>query len=75
MTAKAKAKSHRKRLTFDALAGAMSGCLARFAVGPLDVLKIRFQVLYHQPIRRAFKRSWLLAAVITICSGCRPQAR
>lgn len=44
MTAKAKAKSHRKRLTFDALAGAMSGCLARFAVGPLDVLKIRFQV-------------------------------
>lgn len=40
----AKTKSHRKRAAFDAMAGAMSGCLARFAVGPLDVLKIRFQV-------------------------------
>ena len=28
----------------DALAGAISGCISRIVVGPLDVIKIRFQV-------------------------------
>jgi len=37
-------KPRKKRAAFDAAAGAVSGCIARFAVGPLDVLKIRFQV-------------------------------
>jgi solute carrier family 25 thiamine pyrophosphate transporter 19 len=30
--------------TANAMAGALAGCIARFVVGPLDVLKIRFQV-------------------------------
>ncbi len=33
----------RNRAVLDALAGATAGCIARFVVGPLDVLKIRFQ--------------------------------
>lgn len=37
-------KAERQRAFLDATAGAMAGCVARFAVGPLDVLKIRFQV-------------------------------
>lgn len=32
------------RLVLDAIAGALSGCIARVVVGPLDVVKIRFQV-------------------------------
>ena len=33
----------RNRAVLDAVAGAAAGCVARFVVGPLDVLKIRFQ--------------------------------
>lgn len=33
-----------KRIAVDATAGAIAGCIARFVVGPLDVIKIRFQV-------------------------------
>ena len=33
----------RNRAVLDAVAGAAAGCIARFVVGPLDVLKIRFQ--------------------------------
>ena len=33
----------RNRAVLDAVAGATAGCIARFVVGPLDVLKIRFQ--------------------------------
>ena len=33
----------RNRAVLDAVAGATAGCVARFVVGPLDVLKIRFQ--------------------------------
>lgn len=32
------------RAVADAVAGAVSGAVARFVIGPLDVLKIRFQV-------------------------------
>lgn len=32
------------RVVVDAAAGAIAGCIARFIVGPLDVIKIRFQV-------------------------------
>ncbi len=34
----------RKRIVIDATAGAIAGAIARFIVGPLDVVKIRFQV-------------------------------
>jgi solute carrier family 25 thiamine pyrophosphate transporter 19 len=36
--------SKKKRLGLDAAAGALSGAISRFLVGPLDVVKIRFQV-------------------------------
>lgn len=38
-------KPHIHRGAFvDAIAGAISGCISRFVVGPLDVIKIRFQI-------------------------------
>lgn len=38
-------KAKRKhRVASDALAGALAGAVSRFIVGPLDVVKIRFQV-------------------------------
>lgn len=42
------APQHPKYL--DALAGAIAGCIARIILGPLDVIKIRFQVQL-EPIR------------------------
>jgi solute carrier family 25 thiamine pyrophosphate transporter 19 len=33
-----------RKVSLDALAGALAGCVSRFVVGPLDVVKIRFQV-------------------------------
>jgi hypothetical protein len=41
-----------RKVSLDATAGAMAGCLSRFVVGPLDVIKIRFQVQI-EPIRAA----------------------
>ena len=35
--------SRKTRMMIDALAGAISGCISRIVVGPLDVIKIRFQ--------------------------------
>jgi len=40
-------KAHSKRLGSQALAGGASGLLTRVAVGPLDVLKIRFQLQFQ----------------------------
>lgn len=37
----------------DATAGAIAGCAARFVVGPLDVIKIRFQVQLEPIAKRA----------------------
>ena len=43
----------RARAICDAIAGALSGGVSRFAVGPLDVLKIRFQIQI-EPISTQF---------------------
>ena len=40
------------RAAIDATAGALAGCIARFVTGPLDVVKIRFQVQL-EPIKGA----------------------
>lgn len=45
-------KEVKNRALLDATAGALAGALARFVVGPLDVLKIRFQVQL-EPIARS----------------------
>ena len=45
-------KEVKSRALLDATAGALAGALARFVVGPLDVLKIRFQVQL-EPIARS----------------------
>ena len=49
----------RNRAVLDAAAGAAAGCVARFVVGPLDVLKIRFQVSNH-----------LLTSLLTFIPNC-----
>lgn len=41
-----------RKAHLDAAAGAFAGAVARFIVGPLDVVKIRFQVQL-EPIRQA----------------------
>lgn len=46
----------RSRPVCDAIAGALSGCISRFAIGPLDVIKIRFQVQL-EPIAAAVGKS------------------
>jgi len=38
----------------DLLAGAVAGCASRFAVAPLDVLKIRFQLQHEQRVLQAW---------------------
>lgn len=50
MSAAKKAKSNP---FIDATAGAIAGCAARFVVGPLDVIKIRFQVQLEPIAKRA----------------------
>ena len=50
MSATKKAKSNP---FVDAAAGAIAGCAARFVVGPLDVIKIRFQVQLEPIAKRA----------------------
>ncbi len=45
-------KEVKNRALLDATAGALAGAIARFVVGPLDVLKIRFQVQL-EPIARS----------------------
>ena len=45
-------RKEKHRAALDAVAGGLAGALARVVVGPLDVLKIRFQVQL-EPIARA----------------------
>lgn len=44
-------KKSPRRSGLDAISGAIAGMVSRFVVGPLDVIKIRFQV---QVMLRAF---------------------
>ena len=46
------AETARQTMAMDAAAGAVAGGIARFIIGPLDVLKIRFQVQL-EPIQAA----------------------
>ena len=45
-------QKQQRRAVLAAIAGALAGAVARMVVGPLDVLKIRFQVQL-EPIARA----------------------
>lgn len=47
------AKQTKSNPVTDATAGAIAGCAARFIVGPLDVIKIRFQVQLEPIAKRA----------------------
>lgn len=47
------AKQAKSNPVVDATAGAIAGCAARFVVGPLDVIKIRFQVQLEPIAKRA----------------------
>lgn len=40
-------RARRQRVALDALAGALAGAISRVIVGPLDVIKIRFQVISY----------------------------
>lgn len=51
------ALSNSVRMVVDALAGALSGCVARVVVGPLDVIKIRFQVQQGEPLHAAHQHA------------------
>ena len=79
-------QKQQRRAALDAVAGALAGAVARMVVGPLDVLKIRFQVQL-EPIARsqggqaskASKYTGLKQALVTIareegiqvlCSQC-----
>lgn len=46
-------KQRKSNPVVDATAGAIAGCAARFVVGPLDVIKIRFQVQLEPIAKRA----------------------
>ena len=48
--------SSRRVAVASAVAGALSGAISRFVVGPLDVMKIRFQVQI-EPIKSIGRRS------------------
>lgn len=50
-----------RRTALDAVSGAIAGMVSRFVVGPLDVLKIRFQVqvpprTHRAPVARDHRR-------------------
>ena len=49
-TSTSKARTKQRAPLLDAFAGAVAGAVSRFAIGPLDVLKIRFQVQI-EPLR------------------------
>jgi len=53
-------RQDRRQPRLDAIAGAFAGCVARFLLGPLDVVKIRFQVQI-EPISANLKASRLPA--------------
>jgi hypothetical protein len=64
----------RNRAVLDAAAGAAAGCVARFVVGPLDVLKIRFQAGICSATTVAsqlvMKHTRLLAVYVGAMSRC-----
>ncbi|GAX72706.1 hypothetical protein CEUSTIGMA_g162.t1 [Chlamydomonas eustigma] len=63
----APAPGRRARMIIDAIAGAISGCISRIAVGPLDVIKIRFQVqLEPLTASKASKYTGIRQALTTV---------
>lgn len=56
MTVTASTSDKPRQAGLDAVAGALAGCISRLVIGPLDVLKIRFQVQL-EPISTAAQRA------------------
>ena len=56
MTVTASTIDKPRQAGLDAVAGALAGCISRLVIGPLDVLKIRFQVQL-EPISNAAQRA------------------
>lgn len=67
-----KTESVKLRPSQDILCGALSGCCARMAVAPLDVLKIRFQV--QSATRGRYRYASMMSALRSIVSREGPHA-
>lgn len=65
----------RRNPGIDALAGALAGAASRFATGPFDVLKIRFQVQVEPITSRQSPGASSAEAVVSKYTGIKQAAR